>query len=46
MHRYWEVADQIEKMGEQINFYKNLGLIGAILMLLAIPTPWVMSLIQ
>jgi uncharacterized membrane protein YphA (DoxX/SURF4 family) len=44
MHRYWEVADPMARMGENVNFYKNLGLIGALLMLLAIPTPWVMSL--
>lgn len=46
MHRYWEVADPMAKMGEQVNFFKNLGLLGAILMLLAIPLPWAMSLIQ
>lgn len=45
MHRYWEVADPMAKMGEQINFYKNIALIGALLMLVAIPTPWVWSLI-
>ena len=45
MHRYWEVADPMAKMGEQVNFYKNLGLLGAILMLLAIPLPWVWSLV-
>lgn len=44
MHRYWEVTDPMAKMGEQVNFYKNIGLLGAILMLLAIPTPWAMSL--
>lgn len=43
MHRYWEVAEPMARMGERINFYKNLGLLGAILMLLAIPTPWVLS---
>lgn len=40
MHRYWEVADPMARMGEHINFYKNLALIGALLMLLAIPEPW------
>ena len=40
MHRYWEVADPMMRMGEHINFYKNLALIGALLMLLAIPEPW------
>ena len=45
MHRYWEVADPMAKMGEQINFYKNIALIGALLMLLGIPTPWVWSIL-
>ncbi len=44
MHRYWEVSDPMARMGEYVNFYKNLGLLGAILMLLAVPTPWVLSL--
>lgn len=44
MHRYWEVSDSMARMGEHINFWKNVGLMGAILMLLAIPTPWVWSL--
>ena len=44
MHQYWKVSDPMQRMGEQVNFYKNLGLLGAVLMLLAIPTPWVMSL--
>jgi len=44
MHQYWKVSDPMYKMGEQVNFYKNLGLLGAVLMLLAIPLPWVLSL--
>ena len=44
MHRYWEVSDPMARMGEYVNFYKNLGLLGAILILLAIPTPWVLAL--
>lgn len=44
MHRYWEVAEPMARMGEQVNFYKNFGLLGAVLMLLAIPTPWVAAL--
>ena len=45
MHRYWEIADPMARMGESVNFYKNLGLLGAILMLLSIPLPWAMSLV-
>jgi putative oxidoreductase len=44
MHTYWKVSDPMARMGERINFYKNLGLMGAILMLLAIPLPWAMAL--
>ena len=44
MHKYWEVTDPMQRMGERVNFYKNLGLLGAVLMLLAIPTPWPMAL--
>ena len=44
MHRFWEVSDHGARIGEEINFKKNLALMGALLMLLAIPTPWVMSL--
>jgi uncharacterized membrane protein YphA (DoxX/SURF4 family) len=43
MHDFWK-ADPAHKMGEEINFYKNLALLGAVLMLLAIPLPWVLSL--
>src|SRR3989338_7335702 len=38
MHVYWNVADPMMRMGEEVNFYKNLALIGALLILLAIPT--------
>ena len=44
MHQYWRVSDQSARMGEQINFNKNLALLGAVLMLLAIPLPWALSL--
>ncbi len=44
MHRYWRVEDAMMRMGERINFYKNLGLLGAILMLFSVPLPWLWSL--
>lgn len=46
MHKYWEVTDPMARMGEHVNFYKNLALVGALLMLLAIPLPWAMSLMM
>jgi uncharacterized membrane protein YphA (DoxX/SURF4 family) len=41
MHVYWSVTDPMARMGEEVNFYKNLALIGGLLMILSIPTPWV-----
>lgn len=43
MHAYWK-AEGMERMAEQVQFWKNMALLGAALMLLAIPTPWPMSL--
>ncbi len=43
MHQYWK-AGEAEKMPEKINFMKNMALLGAVLMLLAIPVPWILSL--
>src|SRR3989344_3642108 len=45
MHAYWTITDPMMQMGERVNFYKNLALLGAVLMLLFIPTPWSMSLL-
>ena len=44
MHKYWTVAEPMQRMGEHVNFYKNLALLGAVLLLLFIPEPWEMSL--
>lgn len=46
MHAYWKETDPNAKMGEQINFYKNLALVGALLMLYAIEVPWVYGVLQ
>ena len=43
MHQFWKL-EGMARMGEEINFKKNLALAGALLMLLSIPTPWMMSL--
>jgi uncharacterized membrane protein YphA (DoxX/SURF4 family) len=40
MHNYWTVADQNQRLADFINFQKNMALLGAALMLLAIPSPW------
>lgn len=44
MHTYWKNTDPMQRMGERINFYKNLALIGALLMLMSIPLPWMLSI--
>ena len=33
MHNFWSVQDPQQKMGDQINFFKNMALLGAALML-------------
>lgn len=44
MHSFWKETDQMTRMGEMINFIKNIALIGAALMMLAIPEPWPLSI--
>ncbi len=44
MHNYWTIADPMQKLGERVNFQKNVALLGAALMLLALPRPWPFSL--
>ena len=44
MHAFWtEVDPGIARM-QQVNFAKNIALLGASIMLLAIPRPWPLSL--
>lgn len=44
MHAYWSVQDPQQKMGERVNFMKNIALLAALLMMLAIAQPWVYSI--
>jgi len=44
IHNFWGVSDPIAKMGEQVNFMKNVALLGATLAMSAIPQPWPISL--
>jgi putative oxidoreductase len=39
MHSYWADKDPQMKMGNQVNFFKNLALMGAVLMIMALPWP-------
>ena len=42
MHQFWKAPPE-QKMGEMVNFMKNIALIGYTLALLAIPLPWPFS---
>jgi putative oxidoreductase len=44
MHAFWKVQDPMARMGETVNFTKNLALLGAALMLLGVPQPWAINL--
>jgi uncharacterized membrane protein YphA (DoxX/SURF4 family) len=44
MHAFWKISDPMQKIMEQVNFMKNMALLGAALMLLSIPMPWIMSI--
>jgi len=35
MHAYWKIKDPMAKIGDSVNFRKNLALLGAVLMLLS-----------
>jgi putative oxidoreductase len=43
MHNFWK-ADEAGKQGELIHFSKNMALLGAALILLAVEEPWPASL--
>ncbi len=45
MHSYWIDTDPQMKTGNHINFWKNMALFGAVLMLFAVPRPWPLSLL-
>lgn len=40
MHNFWSITDPQMKMVDMVNFLKNMALLGAALMMLAIPQPW------
>jgi putative oxidoreductase len=45
MHNFWKLEDPQLRMADKVNFMKNMALLGALLMLLAIPSPWTLSLV-
>jgi uncharacterized membrane protein YphA (DoxX/SURF4 family) len=44
MHDFWNVQDPMQRMGQMVQFVKNLALMGSALMFLGIPEPWAYSL--
>jgi putative oxidoreductase len=44
IHTYWKVTDPQAKMMDRVQFMKNVAIIGALLMLLVMPIPWMWSL--
>lgn len=44
MHPFWTVHDPAARMGEMVNFAKNLALLGSSLMFLGIRQPWPFAL--
>lgn len=40
MHNFWAIEDEQMKQVQQVNFMKNMALMGSALMFLAIPRPW------
>ena len=44
MHNYWKETDPAAKMNSRIAFWKNMAIVGFLLMALSIPTPWALSI--
>ena len=45
MHNYWAIEDPDQRMGERVNFLKNLGLTGAALALMSGAASWPLALL-
>jgi putative oxidoreductase len=45
MHNYWVETDMMPRINQRVNFQKNVALLGAALMMLAIPKPWPLALV-
>jgi len=44
MHNFWVIEDAQAKMSEMVNFTKNMGLLGLLLITIVVPRPWPLSL--
>ena len=40
MHEFWADVDPATRMNNEIAFYKNMAIVGALLMMTMIPMPW------
>ncbi len=45
MHNFWKIVDAQARIADKVNFMKNMALVGALLILLAIPSPWPLRLV-
>ena len=43
MHDFWNEKDMMGRINQQVNFQKNVALLGAALMMVMIPRPWPIS---
>lgn len=43
MHAFWAIEDPVARAAQMGSFLKNLGLLGAALAMMALPTPWALS---
>ena len=43
VHKFWAIEDPEKKMPEMVNFMKNMGFLGATLMMYSIPEVWAYS---
>jgi uncharacterized membrane protein YphA (DoxX/SURF4 family) len=44
MHNFWAASDPNARLADSINFQKNMALLGAALVMLALPRPWPYSI--
>jgi len=44
MHAFWRAKTPEERMADTVHFMKNIALVGAALVFLAVPEPWVYAL--
>ena len=41
MHNFWVETEMMPRINQMVNFQKNVALLGAALMMLMVPRPWV-----